>query len=321
MALVLCRQVSARDRGLLFWTDRQHQNGANDACSLPLPLLAVPFLVVHNVPIVQLELNRNKRELFILDSGSERTTLNSDEAARLHLRLSSPGFSFVILGMGDSQSAMAAHSIKIGAGKVLILKGDVPAVSLAPVATVAGMRITGILGYDVLRAHPTVIDYANRQFLIYDKGHAPKLGEECGVALAVDKNGATPIVDLPARIGDQYFASMQILIDTGSQVAMLVNRSCADARSLEKMSGWKPGIRVGIGGDAATLHGLPGGIEIGNQRLDIPDVELNLAPRGYSTWGASDAQIGGPLFAGRMLLFDSANGTLYFSKAEEGPAK
>jgi len=159
------------------------------------PIISVPFTFEKNVPIVKVNVNGNKDEYFLVDSGAARTLLNADEVSRLKVTVSSSNLG-PMPGSGDStgQAIVAARSVALQLDNILILRGDIPAISLSQLSKELGVRITGIIGYDILRAHPTIIDFIHRRFLIYEgKEFTPSAGETL-TEFNVENNSPLPII-------------------------------------------------------------------------------------------------------------------------------
>ncbi len=306
----VCTGVSSSHRALMFESD----------ASMSKPIVSVPFTFDKGVPIIKVDVNGNKDEYFLIDSGSARTLLNADEALRLKVSLSNPNLG-PLPGSGDSkgQAMLAAKSVALKLDNTLISKGDVPAVSLSQLSKDLDLRITGIVGYDILRAHPTAIDYVHRRFSIYRaKGFTLSSSEQI-TEFSVESDSTLPIISSEIGVAEQNLGATRVLIDTGFQRAVMISPGFAAKYQLEKLDGWKHDHGSGIGGEFAYIYGLSGWITCGEHKLSVPNMSVSQAQDGTFTKGNFDAIIGGSILGEYEIIFDLTGGKVVFLRAG-GPA-
>lgn len=274
---------------------------------------SAPFTFLAGFPVVRLTVNGHHDEIFILDSGAWRTTLSTEEASRL-------GASIVetdrgrIVGTGDSGSVpirWATH-VKLSLGKEVLLIGEVPTLSFASLNDATGSRIAGIIGYDVLRTNPTVIDYEHHSFSIFNPRRFVVSGDSKTTAFSIDKTSPLPIVEVSIAVGDRDCGSARALLDSGNGNPMVVSTSFGDLHGLRDLPGWEKGKGQGFGGEFSVLSGLPGSVSLGDHKILIKHVAVSTAINGVAGGNFYDALLGSPIFAGTSIIFDVQHGRLYW---------
>ncbi|HZB87541.1 MAG TPA: retropepsin-like aspartic protease [Terracidiphilus sp.] len=276
------------------------------------PVITIPFTLIHGIPFIKLSINGKKDELFMLDSGCERTILNSDEAPRLKIRLSPKPVGHAV-GLGDSagQEMFAARSVQLKFGGKAIAKGDFFATSLFKDCGLTGVRIAGVIGYDVLRAHPTVIDYPNGRFMIFTKGSfAPHLDKHIQ-ALDVDRAAAYPVIAAAVSVEGRDYGPARVVVDTGADAGFMFYARFAANHTVGESGDWNVGKNCAIGGFGSLMHGLPGSINVGQEKIALPDVAYMLNKEGIAQSELYDGLIGGPVLDKWSIVFDVANGKIY----------
>jgi hypothetical protein len=283
------------------------------------PIITIPFTLIHGVPFVKLTVNGHQDELFVLDSGAQASMLNSTEAARLKIQLSTKPVGNAN-GLGDSVGQpmwVTTKSVKLKFGREEIAKGNMLATSAFGTCGIAGekilgVKIAGVLGFDVLRAHPTVIDYPNGKFMIFAKNSfIPNVNSHIH-DLSVDKAAVLPVFQAGIGVDGKDYGDARVVVDTGSDAGAMIYAHFAAIHSLSGLAGWKDGKNCAIGGIGSFLHGLPGSAIIGDERVALPDFAVMLNKNGIAQSELYDVLIGSPVLARWTIVFDIPNGKIYF---------
>lgn len=203
--------------------------------------LVVPFRFLHGHIILSLSLNGHPSQNFILDSGFSKSGLDRAAVATLRLPVSyNPALTvclFTKVGHGD----LIAHKVRIRVGKWTLLTGNVPVFDLRTISDAAGFPVSGIIGYDYMRAHPILIDYESRTISIFFHHH---LGRHINNPGAVGAQFTTPkqapIIRAGLDLPDGQHLKGKFAIDTGANSGIQLhtafiekNKIVADERSGE----------------------------------------------------------------------------------------
>jgi hypothetical protein len=248
--------------------------------------------------------------------------LNSDEAARLKIQLSTKPVGNAN-GLGDSagQPMWLVKSIKLKFGRETIFRGNILATSTFSNCGLIGIRIAGVLGYDVLRAHPTVIDYPNGKFMIFEKDSFVPRADRYIHELSIDKAAVLPVFTAVIGIDGKDYGDARVVVDTGSDAKAMIYARFAAIHSLSGLAGWKAGKNCAIGGIGSFLHGLPGSAIIGDDRVALPDIAVMLNKNGFAQSELYDVLLGSPVLARWIILFDIPNGKIYLVDSDEIPVQ
>jgi hypothetical protein len=292
------------------------------------PAITIPFTLIHGIPFVRLTVNGHTDELFALDSGAQVSWLNSDEAARLKIQLSTKPIGNAN-GLGDSAGQpiwVTTKSVKLKFGREGIVKGNMLATSVFGTCGIAwekilGVKIAGTLGYDVLRAHLTVIDYPLGKFMIYEKNSFVPRADRHIHELSIDKAAVLPVIKAVIGIDGKDYGDARVVVDTGSDSGAMIYARFAASHSLNGLIGWKDGKDCAIGGIGSFLHGLSGSAIIGEDRVALPDIAVTLNKDGIVQSELYDALLGSPVLARWTIVFDVPNGKIYFLDHDDTPTQ
>jgi Aspartyl protease len=286
------------------------------------PDITIPIVLIHDIPFVKVSINGHEGELFSIDSGSEKSILSYKEATRLHLKLSSKPIG-VIQGLGNNSGRpmWAVSSIKLKFGEQTLARGSMLATSLFDGCGLADATIAGVLGYDLLRQHLTVIDYSKRQLLIYRKGSLRQPQSEGALELKIDKSAALPVIHAPIAIEGKYLGEARIVIDTGADSDAALYPQFANMQILGSSEG-KAARTCAVGGVGSIIHGLKGEMTIAGRHVALTDVAIFQNEEGLAQTSRYDLLIGGALLKRWSLVFDAIDGKIYLlEKGESGISK
>lgn len=280
------------------------------------PELIIPFKLVHGIPIVELSINGHKRELFTVDSGSERTLIDIDEAKHLNLKVSpSPSGVAEVLGNVGGQPIWAVSGIQLKSGRFLVGKGDIFATTLFKNSNLIGIKIAGALGFDLLKQHLVAIDYADRKVEIYGKCKiVPDKSPNIRV-LHLDSTAKLPVIAANIAIDGTSYGTARAVIDTGAQSGAMIYSRFSATHHLGELQGWKTGVNYAVSGFGSFLHGLPGSINMDGELVEDPDVSVSTNTAGLALSERYDALIGGLILCRWSLIFDVQHGKLFLFPA------
>ena len=123
---------------------------------------------LEKVPIISVDLN-GKTAYFVLDSGSDVSLLHLAETESFEFTHQKRAVKSIIGASGGSQPLFEASAVALRIGHQL-LQTSFYATDLTTVveslAASTGIRITGIIGMDLMHRYGFEIDYGNKQLTI-----------------------------------------------------------------------------------------------------------------------------------------------------------
>jgi hypothetical protein len=272
----------------------------------------IPFEMMHGIPVISLTVNGHHQARFIVDTGCHNTTINSDQADALGVKVSSTPIG-TYDGTGES-TALRAYStsrLKLSFGDTRLAKGTVLAISLRDISGFFHEPIGGVLCYDFLRRQSFVVDFPNRKLELGAEIH--DLSPTVPRANLVMTISGLPLIQMTVTVADRRIDSAKILLDTGSDRELSLNRALVADRGLIDIGGWKDSEGTGVNGRHKVLHGHSGSVS--NEMIELPvqDVVLSNSDTGNTTGNQpEDAFLGSGTLSAYALFFDVANKWVFF---------
>ena len=293
-----------------------------DVSALGKPLASIPFTLVHGVPVVAWTVNHRKHQNFAVDTGAQWSLINSSRAGELGIRImpSTGKLTFLAPGssslVGNSQTKL----IPVNAGRLRLRLGLV-AMDLSGIEKAVGVPIAGVLGYNVLRALPTAIDYNEKRLLIYSgsKFRPPDGGS---TVLSLGDNVREPVIAASLTIGGEDLGRVRAELDTGLEFSADVLGRFARDHNLETLRGWKRGKTEGFLGPEEVFLGQTGFLAYGGARFELTTVLMSLSAAGQGGGADFDMSMGAPNRSTGVVVLDVPAGKIYLgrSSAAAGPS-
>ena len=268
-------------------------------------LADIPVTIRHHQMWLEATINEKGPFLFVLDTGSQVSTLDRSLADRLELLTRG---NFQIGGAGEGRMrATEAIGVRLGIGRFTSRELTVQVVNLRLLqsGTDERKRFEGIIGTDVLRGLVVDMDYPMKRLRLHL--HRPRL-EDRADWLPVE-NGAHLRVHAVLKLKGLEPLAGRFAIDTGAAFGVIVSRPFAQKTGLDEKSREFPRKRVGrgIGGDlrhrvTKLEHLTIGPFAVEKIRLAVPNDRS-----GALAGDHFDGLIGGELWERFRVVIDMAD--------------
>jgi predicted aspartyl protease len=280
------------------------------------PIAEVPFAFDRTSVIIQVKLNGQGAYNFVLDTGSDVSTIDLATAKELGLKLKSTGEQ-ATGGGSEKQQIFLTQIPQVEIGNLASKNIYAVAVDLSKSSQVLGKPLHGVLGYGVLKNRVVQFDYPKRVIRFYSSSPYPKadrnFNNERRAALPFQLGNSSPIID------DVYVNGKKIkaVIDTGGGgTYFALTPEAITSLGLEReMSQAEPDNRgTGVNGAISSRKGKIKSLRVGTISVDSPTVIFY--PKGA---GKDNRKFGGAI--GNMFLqdyvvtFDYSNKTVVFEKS------
>ena len=203
---------------------------------------------------------------------------------------------------------LLAKKITIASGKFTVFHGDLPVVSLGNLEGYFPQPLAGILGFDVIGGHTTVLDFRSDTFSIYK----PHTFQEPTTSrrLKMRSCSSSPMVDVGIRLGNRDYVPASLLVDSGSQLSAELSRPFVDAHEFASLRGLQPSELDGVGGPHAVLKGLPLTIRFlpDEPEVSLSDAYLSRATEGRTSTAQFDGTLGDEAFRNSAVIFNCPDG-------------
>lgn len=238
----------------------------------------IAISIENDVVVVPVKLQANSRPLrFIVDTGSEITTIDSRTAKMLRLRVGADVDLETVAGE-TAMPTVQLSALRIGPYRAASVR--VATYDLSQLSAKMGSQVEGVLGIDVLRHFSFQISYSHKTMVISDSEILPGMSER--VALQPVDGGYL----VPTKLNPG--SEINLLLDTGSNMTVL------------PWTVWRPlveewGPRKLLKGESSSQQEAGhsclirlDSIEIEGARIDSPVVRL-LFPAVTGTFSETDA--------------------------------
>ncbi|MCU0390161.1 MAG: aspartyl protease family protein [Thermoflexibacter sp.] len=268
----------------------------------------IPFKLVNNLMIIHLRLNKSDTMNFILDTGVKTALLIGLKTGdSLNLKYARK---IKIKGLGEGEDVEAIHSFGnridltgvFGINQdILILQQDVFYFS-----SKLGMRIHGILGYDVFKNFVVDINYERKE-LILRTHQRFKIRKKDNVIPMIVEEGK-PYMMAKVVSGNGAVTDVKLIIDTGASHALSLDIFSKESLQLpEKVRNAYLGR--GLNGDIRGKIGRVNYLNIGGYQLDniltsFPD---SSSLRHISSITPRNGNVGAEILKRFHLTFDYLN--------------
>jgi hypothetical protein len=269
--------------------------------------VTLPFELNNNHIYLGVKINGQPATV-VFDTGATNY-LYSESAARLgvHPEGALPG-----AGVGEKKEDTGlakVDSIQLGD---LSIGGQIFAVaSSSGWPAIEGAQSAGLLGYEIVKRVPVIIDYSHRSitFVRPEAFRAPASVRPVAFRFADHLPEIDGSIDgIPARLH----------IDTGSRATIDLTSPFIEKNKLfEKYaSKWEATTGWGVGGSARAKLARAHALVLGNQVLKEPIIELTVQAKGAFSSDYYDGNVGGEILRRYTLTLDYAHQQLWLEPNE-----
>lgn len=249
---------------------------------------------------------------FMFDSGAGTTLLDSAAALRLQVSSSSGQ---EVTGAGGAATMKVTYGLSLWVGG-LRLDGLTAVISdLSKASGIMGLRMDGIIGYDVLKRYPLAIDM-DRQLLIIYSAHKD-LPQQKGMPLSFvfyPQIPFLPEVRAAFTASDGKTFSGDYLLDTGAGLTALLNTPYIKTEHLDALPGKQMTFRTeGVTGPGERSITRIASFTFSGFRFNDLPVQLARTPAGISAMTGVAGLLGNELMYRFNLFFDYPDGTIYLA--------
>jgi hypothetical protein len=280
--------------------------------------ISIPFKFVNNLVIVPININNSDTLRFIVDTGVKIPLLtNLDISDSLNLIYTRK---VKIRGLGEGEDLDALHSfgnslymtnmVKGANHDILIMLEDVFFLS-----SKLGMRVHGIIGYDIFKNFTVEINYDKRTLTLYPPGKfkpSRKL-----VHIPMDIEDGKPYATLPIVQKDGTELLLRLLIDTGASYGLSLDMMSSPDITLPEKS-IEAYLGKGLSGDIRGRMGRARRITLGPYQLSEPIISYpDSASIKHVSMPSRNGHIGADILKRFNPVFDYQNGKLYLRPSKE----
>lgn len=256
---------------------------------------------------------------FMFDSGAGKTLLDSAAARRLQV---TPSAIHQVTGAGGTTTMKVANGLTLLIGNIRLDSITAVISDLSEASAIMGLRMDGIIGYDVLRRYPLEVNMDQQRIIIYSASRdLPKVK---GTPLSFRFFPQIPFLpeiraSFKARNGKTY--SGDYLLDSGAGLTALLNTPYVQAEQLDALPGKRMTLRTaGVTVPSErTVTRIDAFSFSGFHFEDLP-IQLARTQGGISALPQIAGLLGNELLYRFNLLFDFPDQAIYLSPNRQYPA-
>jgi hypothetical protein len=272
----------------------------------------IPFRFVNNLMVIPMHINGSDTMRFILDTGVKTALItglgNSEVQLRGTRKIRIRG-----LGDGDDLEALLSYgnrfdilpTVRGDNHDVLVLTEDIFTLS-----TKLGVRVHGIIGYDVFKNFVAEIDYAEHKIMLYLPERYRRRPSGQMIPLVIDDG--KPYLETTVEFEDGSRTKVKLLVDTGASYALSLDPASSPDIVL-------PGKTIdaylgqGLSGDIHGKIGRVKSIELGKYKFKnlITSFPDSSSLRQLAGATPRNGQLGGDILKRFYMVVDYPNSRLY----------
>ncbi|HEX8391196.1 MAG TPA: aspartyl protease family protein [Longimicrobium sp.] len=234
------------------------------------PVIALPFHSPANLIVVQATVGGSRPLWFILDTGAQRSSIDSRLADSLGLQLGGAGRT---TGAAASTPTRWIPSMTVRLGGVDLALDSAFTMPHAPLEPGLGHPVDGILGHEVLAPFVVDIDYDADSIRFYRPEDYRPHPDARAVPLRVADNMA--VVDAELAVAGERIAA-SLLLDTGASAEMVLGRHYVQRHALLRRAREVAPVNggMGVGGSPTTSRGVLEAVHVAGFALARPNAML-----------------------------------------------
>jgi hypothetical protein len=275
---------------------------ARAAMDIPLDMDGVHLFL-------QARVNDSDPLWFILDTGADMSCIDRDVATDLGIELTGQ-----LTGDGVGEGTVAVslvQNVSFRVPGVELGNQTVAAVGLRDILEARiGRELDGILGYDFISRFVVEIDYWESKLHLYDRNAWEYEGD--GTEVPIRIVSSDPVCDATVLLPDGRAIDCNLYIDTGSRVAVRLNKPFAEEHALltalpetiESSGGF------GIGGATRDILGRITALRVGGLEFKAPVCAFSQDERGVGADVSLAGKLGGRILERCTVILDYERGRI-----------
>jgi len=278
----------------------------------------IPFEMHSNLVVIPVKVNNGEELKFILDTGVRTAILTNDIYVDSIPRPNDRVISLMGAGKQGKVSAFVSNNIaftlpegvEARGNAMLVLKED-----YLQLDNHLGVRIHGIMGYELFSRFIVEIDYLNQVVVLHRPKYFKPRRSYRVVPMTVEDTKPY-ITDIRYKLNDSTYVPVKLMVDTGASHSLLLNTESHDHIEVpeKNLEGY---LGRGLSGEIYGYLGRVGGLQIADYELEeiiasFPEDSSMVIPSQAKT--LHNGNIGGSILKRFRVVFDYANEKMYIKK-------
>ncbi len=279
----------------------------------------IPFEMHSNLIVVPVKVNEGEEPLkFILDTGVRTAILTNDIYVE---GIPSPNDRVITLmgaGKEGEVSAFVSNNISFSLPEGVEAQGNAMLVLKEDYLQLdhhLGVRIHGILGYEIFSRFVVEIDYINQHVILHRPEYFKPRRSYREIPMTIEDTKPY-ITHIRLKVNDSTYVPLKLMVDTGASHSLLLDASSDERITLpdKTLAGY---LGRGLSGEIYGHMGRIEALEIDKYELEgiitsFPEDSSMILPAQSRTM--HNGNIGGSVLKRFSIVFDYANEKMYLKK-------
>jgi len=279
----------------------------------------IPFELHSNLIVVSLRINEGEQELkFILDTGVRTAILTNDLYVDSIPRPNDRVITLMGAGKEGMISAFVSNNIDFAIPEGVEAQGNAMLVlqeDYLQLDNHLGVRIHGIMGYELFSRFVVEIDYLNQTLILHRPEHFKPRRSYRVLPMTVEDT--KPYIDgIDYKVNDTTYIPIKLMVDTGASHSLLLDASSKEGVNIpeKNLEGY---LGRGLSGEIYGYLGRVEGIKLADYELEeiiasFPEDSSMVNPSRSKT--KHNGNVGGSILKRFRVVFDYANEKMYIKK-------
>lgn len=273
--------------------------------------VTIPIEIYNNLIVIPASIDANNQLKFILDTGVRNTILiNKDFADSIgvdykrSVQLVGAGNTRPVNAMVTGPVSLSLPGIKSAGISTLVLEED-----LLQLEHALGVKIHGLIGYDLFSRFVVKIDYYHEKMTLFEPGDYKV--SKTYFPIDLDVIESKPIANIDLRLNQGKVLESKLLVDTGASHALVLDRKSDDKIVLPEKN-IEASLGRGLSGEISGYLGRIDEVKFGKKKLTGVIASF---PEERNTDGVEshlrNGSIGGELLKKFTVIFDFVHSKMY----------
>jgi FKBP-type peptidyl-prolyl cis-trans isomerase len=189
---------------------------------LKAQIAQIPFEFKGTHLFIKVQTNQSDTLNFVFDSGA--TGLSIDSLTAEHAGISKDNRQAVsVAGSGGDQNYTMALHQNIKVGNVELKDIEMVLINFAPLSTAMGVKLDGIIGYELLDKYVTKLDFDHKKISLYDQIKSVDTTGYTGIPFEFNKNIMIPRFPISITLANGETFTGRVMFDTGNAFTLIVS--------------------------------------------------------------------------------------------------
>lgn len=193
-----------------------------DKTALKAQITQIPFEFKGKHLLIKVQTNLSDTLNFVFDSGATGMSIDSLTAERAGISKANRQV-VSVAGSGGAKNYMMALHQNIKLGNIELKDINMVLINFAPLSASTGLKLDGIIGYEILNKYVTQLDFDRKKISFYDHIKSVDTTGYTGIPFEFNKNILIPRFPISVTLANGETFTGRVMFDTGNVFSLIVS--------------------------------------------------------------------------------------------------